>query len=82
MRAANIIDQDRLAYGIAADGMIPYNDAITAMVLRARAAGHRSAALDVLADPAQPEVARQRAFGKVAVAFADRRHSRPARDAA
>jgi len=82
MRAVNTIDQDRLAHGIAQDGLVAYNDAITAMVLRARSTGVRSPALDVLGDIAQPEVARQRAFGKVAAALAARRRTPRDRKAA
>jgi len=42
----------------------------------------RSPALDVLGDIAQPEVARQRAFGKVATALAARRRTPRDRKAA
>lgn len=81
MRAVNRTDQDWLAYGIAAHGIGPYNDAVVAMVLRARSMGVCSASVEVLADPTQPEVARQRAFGRVAAALA-RGVRRPRRHAA
>ncbi|MEJ7561958.1 MAG: hypothetical protein WKF45_05465 [Ilumatobacteraceae bacterium] len=82
MRAVNTIDQDRLAHAIARDGLVAYNDSVMAMVLRARSTGVRSPALDVLGDIAQPEVARQRAFGKVAAALAARRRTPRDRKAA
>lgn len=66
MRAINSLDLERLAYCIAQDGIKSVEDAVGSVVWRARVVGVRDPAVDVLGDTSQPEVARERAFGRVA----------------
>jgi hypothetical protein len=58
----------RLALQIADRGIRRYNDDVLRYVAELRRSGHRSTALDIAADPAQPDVARERAFGRLPVA--------------
>lgn len=66
MRAINTLDLERLAYCIADDGIESVEDAIGDVVWRSRVIGVRDAALDVLGDTTQPQIVRQRAFGRIA----------------
>jgi hypothetical protein len=70
----------RLALQIADRGIRRYNDDVLRYVAELRRNGHRSTALDIASDPAQPDVARERAFGRlpVAVKVIDRRVSQAA----
>ena len=64
---------DRLAVEIADDGFTPGIECEVALVVdRARRAGVDRPALDVLADPTAPAIARARAFGIGAMALARR----------
>ena len=60
---------DLLATVIADDGPAAHEPTVAALVAEARATGVRLTALDVLADPARPEVIRQRAFAAVHAAL-------------
>jgi len=54
---------DELAWAIDGDGIGFHEAAIVRVVTWARALGFNPVLLDVLADPAQPPTARERAFG-------------------
>ena len=58
-----------LAVDLASDGFAGHEAAIRDVVRSARAHGVASVLVDILADPSQPEVARQRAFGTVAASL-------------
>ena len=58
-------DLTNLASDLAFDGFAGHDAAVRDVVRSARAHGISSVLVDVLADPRQPEVARQRAFGMV-----------------
>jgi hypothetical protein len=63
---------EALAFDLASDGIAGHELAIRQVVRAARTAGPSRvprALVDVLADPAEPEVARLRAFGTIAVAI-------------
>jgi hypothetical protein len=59
-----------LAWDLDARGFAGQEAAVRRVVRAARARGLSSVALDVLADPTEPAVARLRAFGNVAAALA------------
>jgi hypothetical protein len=59
-----------LAWDLASDGFAGRESAVRQVVRAARAAGVTAVVVDTLADPAQPEAARLRAFGRVAPALA------------
>jgi hypothetical protein len=61
---------DEAAWAIATDGITAHEQAVTELLAAARSAGVCSVLVDVLADPAEPTVARERAFGRVAAAIA------------
>jgi hypothetical protein len=61
---------DRLAEGIAADGITAHEAAVTHVLAAARTARLNPVLVAVLADPREPAVARGRAFGRIAVALA------------
>jgi hypothetical protein len=76
---------DALAFDLASDGFTGHELAIRQVVRAARAAGPSRVPhplVDVLADPAEPEVARLRAFGRIAVALGTVTIDLPGRDAA
>jgi hypothetical protein len=54
---------DELAWAIDGDGIGRHEAAVDRVVTWARALGFDPVLLDVLSDPAQPPVARERAFG-------------------
>lgn len=56
---------DDLAHAIAHDGLAAHEKALQQIVAAARAQGLHGPALDALADPARPEVLRERAFAHV-----------------
>lgn len=62
----------RLADMIDQDGMAAITEAIPQLVDRGLSAGVSPTVLFVLADPAEPEVARARAFGMLATSLAAR----------
>lgn len=64
-------DLTNLASDLASNGFAGHDAAVRDVVRSARASGIPSVLVDVLADPRQPEVARQRAFGMVVSALAD-----------
>jgi hypothetical protein len=69
---------DRLAAEIADDGFTPGVEGEVALVVdRARRTGLDRPALEVLADPAEPAIARARAFGIVTMALAHRPTAAP-----
>jgi hypothetical protein len=57
---------DRLAWEIAEHGVTRCAEAVRRFTALARSAGVTGTSLDVLDDPTQPDVARARAFGRVA----------------
>ncbi len=65
-----LTDLADLAWALESDGIAGHEVSIRQVVRRARAAGMSSVAVDILADPSEPEVARLRAFGQVAAALA------------
>lgn len=65
---------DRLAWEIAEHGVTRCADAVRRFATLARSAGVSGRALAVLDDPAQPDVARARAFGMVAAELATSWH--------
>jgi hypothetical protein len=78
---------DELAWAIDGDGIGFHEAAIARVVTWARALGFDPVLLDVLADPAQPRTARERAFGALTRTVANggpasRRPSDPRRVAA
>ena len=62
-------DIDDLAHALAHHGPQAVEASLAAVASAARARGCSATLADVLADPAQPAVARQRAFGLLAVAL-------------
>lgn len=58
---------DRLAWTLERTGIAGHEDAIDQVVERARPVGVTPVLVDVLASPAEPENARIRAFGRVAL---------------
>ena len=64
-------DLTNLASDLASNGFAGHDAAVRDVVRSARASGIPSVLVDVLADPRQPEVARQRAFGMVVSVLAD-----------
>jgi hypothetical protein len=73
---------EQLAWDLECRGFAGQEVAIHQVVRSARAAGISRTLVDVLADPAEPEIARLRAFGRVATALgnavppAPQRHAR------
>ncbi len=67
-----------LAADLVSDGFAGHDAAVRDVVCAARLHGVRAVLVDILADPDQPEVARQRAFGNVAAALAADSSSLPA----
>ncbi len=59
-----------LAWDLATDGFSGHENAVLAVVRAARQRGVSPVLVDILADVRQPEVARLRAFGRIAVALA------------
>ena len=72
-------DLTELAWDLASDGFVGHEAAVRQVVRAARAHGVSAVLTAVLADPRQPEVARLRAFGRIA---ARSPRSTPARPAA
>ena len=71
----------RLADAVAADGVTAHHDALADLAAIAYRSGVRSRLLAVLTDRSQPEVARERALGRV-LAELDTIATAPARDIA
>ena len=71
----------RLADAVAADGLTAHNDALADLAAIAYRSGVRSRLLAVLTDRSQPEVARERALGRV-LAELDTIAATPVRDIA
>jgi hypothetical protein len=71
-----------LAVHLASDGFGGHERAVRAVVREARAQGVSPALVSILADPREPEVARLRAFGRVAVALDARQSTQRIRPAA
>lgn len=69
------LDLSVLACDLDARGVAGCEESLQAVALRARAAAVDAVLVDVLADPTAPEVARMRAFGRIAVLL-DRRPGR------
>jgi ABC-type sugar transport system substrate-binding protein len=63
-------DLTNLASDLASNGFAGHDAAVRDVVRSARAYGIPSVLVDVLVDPREPEVARQRAFGMIASALA------------
>jgi hypothetical protein len=63
---------DQLAWDLASEGFEGHEVVVRQVVRSARAAGVSPTLVDILADPAEPEVARLRAFGHVVAALAAR----------
>jgi hypothetical protein len=59
-----------LSWDLANDGFQGHEPSIRQVVRLARAAGISAVLVDILADPSEPEVARHRAFGRIAAALA------------
>jgi hypothetical protein len=59
-----------LAHALATDGIGPHEVGLRLTARWGRAAGVSTVLVDLLTDPKAPEVARMRAFGKVAAALA------------
>ena len=70
-----------LAWDLELRGFAGQEAALRPVIRAARVLGVSRTLVDVLADPAEPEVARLRAFGRVATALAAA-DARPATDAA
>lgn len=67
---AQSIRFDHLASKLASDGPAATHDELTRFVKHAAARGATPLLLSILADDDQPDVARQRAFGRIAVELA------------
>ena len=63
-------DLTELAWDLASDGFLGHEAAVRDVVRTARAHGASAVFIDVLADVRQPEVARLRAFGRLAAELA------------
>jgi hypothetical protein len=61
---------DQLAWDLEAGGFDAHEASIRQVVRAARAGSVSPVLVDILADPTEPEVARLRAFGRVAAALA------------
>ena len=66
-------DMDRLAWHIELHGLVGKEEALRNVVQLARTSGASRLLADVLADRTEPEVARIRAFGLLALQIAARR---------
>ena len=62
-------DVTDLAHDLASDGFARHEHAIRALVRIARQHGVSPVLADLLADPDAPQIVRQRAFGRIAVAL-------------
>jgi hypothetical protein len=67
MSTPNLVD---LAWDLESRGFEGHEVAVRQVVRSARTAGLSRTLVDILADPAEPEVARLRAFGELAAALA------------
>ena len=72
------IDIEQLAWAVAEDGPVAHHDQLAAVARTARVAGVAFVAAGVLADPAAPAVARQRALGLIATELALATTAQPA----
>lgn len=70
---------DDLALRVAADGVDSDRAAVSAVVRRAARLGADHVLTDLVVDPREPAVARQRAFGELLVLLG-REHDRPTQD--
>ena len=66
------VDLPTLAADLASGGFAGHDAAIRSIVHAARARGLCPVLVGILADPREPEVARLRAFGRIAVAISRR----------
>jgi hypothetical protein len=64
------VDVTDLAWDLASDGFAGRERAVRQVVLTARGQGLPTALTEILADPGEPEVARLRAFGRIAALLA------------
>jgi hypothetical protein len=69
----------QLAESVVADGFGAHRRALESLVAAARRSGVSPVLVDVVADPAAPPVARQRALGRVVVAYCRHLEERSAR---
>lgn len=70
-------DLHHLDWDLESDGLAGRELAVRDVVRAARVAGLSPVLIAVLAEPAEPEAARMRAFGKLAGALSSRRRRRP-----
>jgi hypothetical protein len=70
------VDLDDLAYRLASRRPIELEAELARFIRHAAAAGASPLLLSILADPHQPDIVRQRAFGRVACDLAFPRHFR------
>jgi hypothetical protein len=77
MRAINILDLEGLATQLDSDGLEGHDEDLRALAIRARRAGISASLVDLVVSPGAPEMARLRAFGKIAALLADARPERP-----
>jgi hypothetical protein len=66
MRPTDLLE---LAWDLESDGFVGHEAAVHQVVRTARAHGLSAVLVDVLADPRQPDVARLRAFGRIAASL-------------
>jgi hypothetical protein len=64
------VDVTDLAWELASDGFAGREHAVRQVALTARAQGLPAVLTGILADPTEPEVARLRAFGRIATLLA------------
>ncbi len=75
MHTIDDIELDRLAWTLERTGIDGHESLIDRVVDRARPAGVTPVLVDVLASPAEPECARIRAFGRVALELGSHREA-------
>ena len=69
MRTMTDDEIDRLGHAIAADGLVPHEDAVHDVARLARSAGAAEAVVAVLTDPTAAEVVRARALSHAVAAI-------------
>ncbi len=70
MNTQQLVNIERLAWLIEADGAAAHNAEIAEVVTLAHQRGMHSAVVELLADSHAPEAARERAYGYVAIRLA------------
>jgi hypothetical protein len=70
MEPMTTTDLSHLAEDLVSDGFVGHEAAVRQVVRSARMAGLSAVLIGVLADPREPEVARLRAFGRLAGSLA------------